>query len=150
MIKRYQGKHTDILYNGRTKKQSQILFQLRTEISRLNSYLAKIQALDSDQCQCKCDIETVDHFLFRCSRWKNLRQELRGLVGHRWGDLAYALGEWSNERKDGPLDRWSPTTTMVAATIKFAIATGRLEDRSDEVDEDTEKEDGCADEEDVM
>ncbi len=60
------------------------------------------------------------------------------------------MGGWSNERKDGPLDRWSPTTTMVAATIKFAIATGRLEDRSDEVDKDTEEEDGCADEKDIM
>ncbi len=39
---------------------------------------------------------------------------------------------------------------MVAATIKFAIATGRLEDRSDKVDKDTEEEDGCADEEDVI
>lgn len=38
---------------------------------------------------------------------------------------------------------------MVAAKIKFAIVTGRLEDRSDEVDEDTE-EDDSADEEVVI
>lgn len=56
---------------------------------------------------------------------------------------------WFNERKDGPLDRWSPTTAMIATTIKFAIATGRLEDRSDEGEEDTE-EDGSADEEDAI
>lgn len=99
------GKHTNILYNGRTKKQSQILCQLRTGISRLNSYLANIQAVHSDQCRCNRGSETVDHFLFRCSRWRNLRQELKGLAGHRWGDLAYALGWWSNERKDGSLDR---------------------------------------------
>ena len=39
---------------------------------------------------------------------------------------------------------------MVAATIKFAIATGGLEYWSDEVDDDTEEEDGSADEEDVI
>lgn len=38
---------------------------------------------------------------------------------------------------------------MIATTIKFAIATGRLEDRSDEGEEDTE-EDGSADEEDAI
>lgn len=148
MTKHYQD--TDIIYNGRTKKQSQILCQLRTGICRLNSYLAKIQAVDSDQCQCNRDVETVDHSLFRCSRWRNLRQELRSLAGHSWGDLAYVLGGWSNERKDGPLDNWSPTITMIAATIKFAIATGRLEDRRDERDEDTGEEDNSADEEDVI
>lgn len=46
------GKHSNTIYNGRPKKQSQILCQLRTGICRLNSYLAKIQAVDSDQCGC--------------------------------------------------------------------------------------------------
>lgn len=67
------GKHTNIIYNGRTKKHSQILCQLLREICRLNSYLAKIQAVDSDQCRCNRGSETVDHFLFRCPRWSNLR-----------------------------------------------------------------------------
>ena len=85
-------KYTDAIYNGRTKKQSQILCQLRTGIFRLNSYLAKIQAVDSVQYSCNRGIETVDHFLFRCLRWSFLRQELRSVAAHRWGDLAYALG----------------------------------------------------------
>lgn len=79
-----------------------------------------------------------------------MEEPLRSLAGHSWGDLAYVLGGWSNERKDGPLDNWSPTITMIAATIKFAIATGRLEDRRDERDEDTGEEDNSADEEDVI
>ena len=144
------GRHTDVIYNGRTKKQSQILCQLRTGICRLNSYLAKIQAAHLGQCQCRRGIETVDHFLFRCPRWGNLRQELRCLAAYRWGDLAYALGGWSNERKDGPLDSWSPTTAMVSATIKFAITTGRLEDRSNEGDRESEEEASSADEEEVV
>ena len=145
------GKHTKTMYNGRSKKQLQILCQLRTGISRLNSYLAKIQGMDSTQCRCNRGIETVDHFLFRCPRWSFLRPELRTAAAHRWGDLAYALGGWSNERKDVPLDKWSPATSMISATIKFAIATGRLEDRSDENDEveNTEEENKGVDEEDL-
>lgn len=57
------------------------------------------------------------------------------------------MGGWSNERKDGPLDKWSPTTAMVSATIKIAIATGRLEDRSNKGDEESEEEVSSADEE---
>ena len=58
------------------------------------------------------------------------------------------MGGWSNERKDGPLDKWTPHYSMVSATINFAIATGRLEDRRDEnSEEDSEDEENSADEE---
>ena len=106
----------------------------------MNSYLSKIQAVDSDQCWCNRGIETVDHFLFRCPRWCNLRQELKRVAANRWGDLAFMLGGWSNERKDGPLDKWAPSKVAISATINFAIATGRLEDCSNEYDEETEDE----------
>ncbi len=51
-----------------------------------------------------------------------------------------------------PLDKWSPaSTSMISATIKFAIATGRLEDRSDKNDkvENTEEENKGVDKEDL-
>ena len=104
---------------------------------QLNSYLAKIQAVDSDQCSCKCGSETVDQFLVRCPRWSILRQKFKRLAANRWGDLSYALEGWSNKRKDGPLDLWVPHTTMVSATINFAIclqdrSNGRGEEESDE------------------
>ena len=134
------GKHTTIIYSGRTKKYSQILCQLRTGICRLNSYLAKIHAVESDQCRCNRGRETGDHFLFRCPRWSNLRQEFKRLADRRWGDLSHALGGWSSERKDGPLDNWTPSTAMVAATVNFVIATGRLEDQRDEENEEESEE----------
>lgn len=146
--KAFPGKYTTSLYNGRTKKHSQILCQLRTGICRLNSYLARIQAVDSDQCRCNRGSETVDHFLFRCPRWGNLRLEFKRLAANRWGDLSQALGEWPNEKKDGPLDKWIPHYSMVSATINFAIATGRLEDHRDEnSEENSEEEENTADEE---
>ena len=116
-------------------------------ICRLNSYLAKIQAVDSDQCRCNRGSETVDHFLFRCPRWSNLRYELKRLAANRWGDLAYMLGGWPSERKEGPLDKWAPSKAAISAAINFAIATGRLEDRSNEDDEETEDERSVAEEE---
>lgn len=141
------GKHTVTIYNGRTKKQSQILCQLHTGICRLNSNLAKLQAADSDQCRCNRGSETVDHFLFRCPRWSKLCQDFKRLAANRWDDLYYALGGWSNKKKDGQLDLWTPQTTMLSATINFAIATGRLEDRSNECSEkDEEEEEDNADE----
>ncbi len=118
------GKHTKIIYHGRNRKQSKILCQLRTGIWRLNSYLSKIQAVDSDQCRCNRGRETVDHFLFRCPRWCNLHQELKRVAANRWGALASMLAGWSNERKDGPLDKWAPSKVAISATINFAIATG--------------------------
>ena len=95
--------------------------------------------------------ETVDHFLFRCPRWSNLRPQFKRLAANRWGDLSYALGESSNERKDGHLDKWTPQTAMVSATINFAIATGRLEDRSKECNEEEseEEKDSAAEEADA-
>ena len=50
------------------------------------------------------------------------------------------LGGWSNERKDGPLDKCAPSKVAISATINFAIATGWLEDCSNEYDEETEDE----------
>lgn len=58
--------HTRILYNRKSKMQAGILCQLRTGICRLNSYLFKIQAAESDQCSCDTGIETVHHFLLCC------------------------------------------------------------------------------------
>lgn len=39
-----------------------------------------------------------------------------------------------------PLDRWAPQTAMVSATINFAIAIGRLEDRGNVHDEEESEE----------
>ena len=54
---------------------------------------------------------------------------LRRLAGRRWGDTSYMLGGWSGEKKDGEVVKCKPANEMVIATINFAIATGRLEDK---------------------
>ena len=61
---------------------------------RLNSYLGKIGAADSEECSGKRGKETVDHFLFRCGRWSITRATHKIREG-------YLLGGWSGEGKDG-------------------------------------------------
>lgn len=98
---------------------------------RLNGYLAKIGAVEIDICECSRGSESVDHFLFK---WLEERQTLFNLARKTcwWSNLSFALGGWSNERKDGTLLSWKPSQEMASATIKFAIATHRLSDQKEE------------------
>ncbi len=70
------GKHTRLLYDSLSKPQAALLAQLRTGKSRLNDYLAKINAVESDECGCGTGRETVRHFLFHCTRWATHRADL--------------------------------------------------------------------------
>ena len=120
--------HTRLLYNNRPKSDPTILPQLRTGISRLNSYLFRIGAADSDQCICSKGEETVHHSFFSCALWTELRAEIMQISRKekRWGDTSFLLGSWSGLRKDGELSKWKPNLQAVAAAIRFTKVTGRL------------------------
>jgi hypothetical protein len=62
------GKHTRQLYDQLSWKEASVLAQLRTGKARLNGYLFRINAAETDQCECEQARETVDHFLFRCRK----------------------------------------------------------------------------------
>ncbi|KAK4071317.1 hypothetical protein Purlil1_13460 [Purpureocillium lilacinum] len=46
------GRHTRVLYEALKRRGSDVLAQLRTGMMRLNSYLRKIGAAESDMCDC--------------------------------------------------------------------------------------------------
>ena len=46
------GKHTEALYDGLKRREADVLSQLRTGMARINSYLCKIGAVESDMCDC--------------------------------------------------------------------------------------------------
>ena len=124
------GKHTRKLYDNLSRIDAAILAQLRTGICRLNAYLHKITAAESNACECGL-LESVPHFLFTCPRWRTERQDMRNAHGKRYWDLSFALGGYTNfqrngEKVDGEMDRWKPNWEAVKATIAFAKATGRL------------------------
>ncbi|KAM3066458.1 hypothetical protein ACMFMG_012228 [Clarireedia jacksonii] len=117
------GKHTQKLYDQLTQKEASVLAQLRTGIARLNSYLFLIKAAPSDQCACGEVRETVEHFLFRCRRWITHRTEmLQCTEVHRSNISFYLGGKSPSDNKS-----WTPNIKVVRATIRFAIATGRLD-----------------------
>ena len=125
------GKHTNKLYNALNRTAAATLVQLRTNISRLNTYLYKINVADTDRCECGMK-ETVQHFLYLCSRWRNERQPMKSAHGNRYWDLSYALGGYSTAERegkkvDGEKDEWQPDLNAVKATIEYAIKTGRLQ-----------------------
>ena len=117
------GKHTRILYDALKRKEANTLAQLRTGMARINGYLHRIGATESDQCACGQAKETVKHFLFRCTMWDSHRAPLLQQTDTRRGSLSFYLGG------KGPSDpeNWTPNMDAVRATVKYAISTGRLE-----------------------
>jgi hypothetical protein len=117
------GRHTRQLYDRLTRKEAAVLAQLRTGMARLNGYLYRINAAESDQCACGQARESVEHFLFRCTRWTGYRSEMLQCTDiHRSNMSFYLGGKSSSDNKN-----WTPNMEAVRATIRFAIATGRLE-----------------------
>ncbi|KAM4061783.1 DDE superfamily endonuclease [Hirsutella rhossiliensis] len=75
--------------------------------------------------------ETVDHFLFRCTKWIAQRGVLFECARAKIGNLSFFLG--GKAASDG--DKWKPDMQAVHAAIKFAIETERL-DRKPQPSED--------------
>ncbi|CEJ62705.1 Putative Reverse transcriptase [Penicillium brasilianum] len=117
------GKHTRQLYDRLSWKEASVLAQLRTGMARLNSYLCRINVADSDQCACGQARETVEHFLFRCRKWTTQRIALLQTSQTHRGNLSFFLGGKSPSDNQ----RWMPNLEAVRASIRFAIATGRLD-----------------------
>ena len=117
------GKHTKKLYDNLKKTEAKILIQLRTAMGRINEYLYRIGAAESPICACGVEKEDVKHFLIRCSRWATERTPLHQYLTARENALSLCLG---GKAPSDPND-WSPNMTAVKATLKFALATGRLD-----------------------
>lgn len=116
------GKHTRRLYDHLPWREANVLAQLRTGMARLNSYLHRINAAPTDLCACGQARETVGHFLFRCTKWTAFRTEMLQCTETHRSNISFYLGGKS------PTDdkSWAPDLTAVRATIRFAMATGRL------------------------
>lgn len=117
------GKHTRQLYDRPTYKEASVLAQLRTGMARVNTYLSRINAASTDQCECGHARETVEHFLFRCRRWTQHRMEMMQQTATQRGNISFYLGGKTTMDDEN----WAPNMDAVQATIRFAIATGRLD-----------------------
>lgn len=117
------GKHTRQLYDRLTWKEATVLAQLRTGMARLNGYLNQINVAETDQCDCGQARETVEHFLFRCRKWTAHRTELLQCTQTHLENISFFLGG----KQPSDDQKWTPNLEAVRATIRFAMATGRLE-----------------------
>ncbi len=117
------GNHTRQLYDRLSRKEASVLAQLRTGMARLNGYLHRLGLAPSDQCVCGQARETVEHFLFRCRKWTAHRTEMLRCTDIHRSNISFYLGRKSpSDSKD-----WTPNLEAVRTTIRFAIATGRLD-----------------------
>jgi hypothetical protein len=95
-------------------------------MARLHSYLYQIRAAPTDERPYIQAKETVEHLLFRCVKWTAQRKEMMSpCVEEKRDNLSFHLG--GKAASDG--QKWAPNMEAVRATIGFAIATGRLEQR---------------------
>jgi len=117
------GRHTRAIYDSLKRIEADVLVQLRTGMIRLNSYLRRIGAAESGLCDCGQATETVEHFLFRCKNWTAQREILLKCARTKIGNLSFFLG--GKAASDD--DKWEPDMQAVRATIRFAMATKRLE-----------------------
>ena len=131
------NEHMTKVYNSLSREEAGILSQLRTDHTPLNSNLARIGAEESANCICGPIVESTQHFLFYCPKWRSERTKLRETMVGRWGDLAYALGGWSGRRDkrtgkfvDGASEKWKPNMKVLKAMIQFVKDTKRFQARA--------------------
>src|SRR5205814_5800625 len=109
------ARHTWVLYDSFKRLEACVLAQLRTGMARLNGYLHRIGAAESDQCACGQARETVGHFLFRCTNWTIYRAQILQQTDTRRGSLSFYLG---GKVASDP-QHWTPNMDAVRATVKY-------------------------------
>ena len=105
------GKHVKFLYDTLRREEAQVLAQLRTGHSKLRGFLARIGAVENEQCECGQGREDTRHFLFHCRQYQHLRSDMIKEAQSRYGDLSYMLGGRSAQCRpdgsnlDGPVEK---------------------------------------------
>lgn len=94
------GEHTRTLYDELQRCESDVVSQLRTGMAGINGYLHKIGAIESDMCDCGQAVETVEHILFRCTKWDAQREYLRRIGLTKIGNPSFLGGKSASDGDD--------------------------------------------------
>ena len=86
------GKHTRTLYDTFKRRKARIPAQLRTGMARLNGYLHRTGAAESDQHAYGQAKNIIKHFLFRCTMWITHRALMLQQTDTKRGSLSFYLG----------------------------------------------------------
>ena len=81
------------------------VIQLRAGYVRLNEYLQKTNAVESNKCQCS-QIESIGHYLLECPLYENQREKLRRKLFETCGIVHLDLNLLLDVKADDDYKEW--------------------------------------------
>ena len=81
------------LYEALQRKHAVCIARLRTGHCHLNEYLHRFNIIETAECECGAEKETIDHFLLNCEMYDEERDELRRKVGVHGMRTSTLLGD---------------------------------------------------------
>ena len=94
-MSKHPGTTTGPALYGALQKRKHVTWiaQLRTGHCHLNEYLYRFNKIETPECECGAEKETVDHFLLRCQLYDEERDMLRRKVGAEGMITSVLLGD---------------------------------------------------------
>ena len=93
-MSQYPGTTTGLkLYGNLKRKQVIMLSRLRTGHCHLNQYLHRFNIIETPECECGAEKETVEHYLLNCELYDEERDALRRSVGAQGMRPSILLGD---------------------------------------------------------
>ena len=98
------------LYGSLERKYVVLISRLRTGHCHLNQYLHRFNVIETPQCECGAERETVEHYLLNCELYDEERDALRRRVGAQGMRIATLLGD----------------SQIIKETVEYIEKTGRF------------------------
>jgi len=94
-MSQYPGTTTGLELYGALQQRKDVvcIARLRTGHCDLNEYLHRFNKIETPECECGAEKETVDHFLLNCELYDEERDELRRKVGVQGMRSSILLGD---------------------------------------------------------
>ena len=106
------GVTTGLKLYGNMQKREHVVWisRLRTGHCHLNEYLNRFKIIETPECECGAERETVEHFLLKCELYDEARDILRRKVGAQGMRINVLLGD----------------ITVIRDTIEYIESTERF------------------------
>ena len=98
------------LYGSLERKHIVLISRLRTGHCHLNQYLHRFNIIETAECECGAERETVEHYLLNCELYEEERDALRRRVGAQGMRLGILLGD----------------SQIIKDTVEYIEKTGRF------------------------
>lgn len=111
-MSQYPGTTTGLKLYGTLKEREHVVWitRLRTGHCHLNGYLHRFNIIETPECECGAEQETIDHYLLNCELYDEERDGLRRKVGSHGMRTSVLLGD----------------EDIIKETVKYIEETGRF------------------------